>query len=528
MSFKPNLLDRMIGSIAPGYALRRVHARGNLNQLAKRYEGATKTHRGSKWRKLSMNSHGDTIALRDLHVLRERSRAFSRDNGWAVAAEDAVVTHTIGIGIMPSVIAVGGFELDSETKQIFEAKLHAIFSSKLLDNEGELSFYAMQEVILGTVFRDGEVFVRRIWTADSRFPLSLEILEADYLDTRRDSVGHRKAGENYVKGGIEFNPNGRRVAYWFRSTHPGDQSQISTGKDSIRVDAKDVLHIAGVSRRRPRQKFCVPWLSPVLLTLGDFDDFEDGVLVRQKIANAFVGVIEKTGDELQGSLDDESETETGDRTDPIMPGTWQELEPGESMNFSNPPEAPDFPSFSRQLLLKIAKAAGITYEALTGDLSTANYSSGRLGRIAMDSNVRRWQARIMIEQFLAPVGKWIFEAMALTENRNLYPVATTSLTWTPPPRVIVDPAKELPAMIRRIRAGLLPLRQAIIESGGNPDLVLQSYAETNAKIDELGLVLDSDPRKVAQSGVSAGIDEPDSGDGDDPEDGSKPSSQSDE
>ncbi len=47
----------------------------------------------------------------------------------------------------------------------------------------------------------------------------------------------------------------------------------------------------------------------------------------------------------------------------------------------------------------------------------------------------------------------------------------------------------------------MTLAQAIARQGHNPDAVLAEIAAMNAKLDALGLVLDSDPRKVTKTGV---------------------------
>ena len=42
--------------------------------------------------------------------------------------------------------------------------------------------------------------------------------------------------------------------------------------------------------------------------------------------------------------------------------------------------------------------------------------------------------------------------------------------------------------------------EVIAKQGRNPDAVLAEIAATNAKLDALGLVLDSDPRRVTKTG----------------------------
>ncbi len=73
--------------------------------------------------------------------------------------------------------------------------------------------------------------------------------------------------------------------------------------------------------------------------------------------------------------------------------------------------------------------------------------------------------------------------------------------WTPPGFGSVDPYKDSLATLNRIRTGTLTVRQAIAEQGYDPDAQLEQIAEINRLLDEKGIVLDSDPRRVTQSGT---------------------------
>jgi len=50
------------------------------------------------------------------------------------------------------------------------------------------------------------------------------------------------------------------------------------------------------------------------------------------------------------------------------------------------------------------------------------------------------------------------------------------------------------ANLLSIRSGTMTLAEVIARQGRNPDAVLAEIAATNAKLNALGLVLDSDPR----------------------------------
>jgi capsid protein len=52
--------------------------------------------------------------------------------------------------------------------------------------------------------------------------------------------------------------------------------------------------------------------------------------------------------------------------------------------------------------------------------------------------------------------------------------------------------------------GIQSLSDALRERGYDPDELLQEIADDNARLDELGIILDSDPRKTTQAGQLQG------------------------
>jgi len=74
--------------------------------------------------------------------------------------------------------------------------------------------------------------------------------------------------------------------------------------------------------------------------------------------------------------------------------------------------------------------------------------------------------------------------------------------WTAPRFEAVDPLKDIQADILAVRAGLMTLREAIARQGYDPAQVLTEIGETNSLLDELGIVLDTDPRKATKTGAA--------------------------
>jgi len=109
----------------------------------------------------------------------------------------------------------------------------------------------------------------------------------------------------------------------------------------------------------------------------------------------------------------------------------------------------------------------------------------------------RWL--VFIPMFCIPVWER-FLAVAFTAGEIPKP-GPFKAGWTPPGFGSVDPYKDSLATLNRIRTGTLTLRQAIAEQGYDPDAQLEQIAEINRLLDEKGIVLDCDPRRVTQSGT---------------------------
>ena len=65
---------------------------------------------------------------------------------------------------------------------------------------------------------------------------------------------------------------------------------------------------------------------------------------------------------------------------------------------------------------------------------------------------------------------------------------------------MLNPREDIAAAVSRVRSGFASWSDVIREHGNDPDVVAEEIAADFARFDELGLVLDIDPRRVAQSG----------------------------
>ena len=159
--------------------------------------------------------------------------------------------------------------------------------------------------------------------------------------------------------------------------------------------------------------------------------------------------------------------------------------------------------YKRASLHTISAGFRVPYELLTGDLSQVNYSSIRAGLVEFRRQIDAVQWQLFIPMFCAPVWRWFTEAAWAAGQ---IPSPIVPVEWSPPKFEAVDPQKDAMANLLSIRSGTMTLAEVIARQGRNPDAVLAEIAATNAKLDALGLVLDSDPRRVTKTGSAQSKD----------------------
>ena len=470
---KPNVLDRFIGFFSPQQQFKRVVAR---QKVARKYEGASSTRRTKGWSTSNASSAAETY--RSLDALRNRSRDLIQNNTYAKRGCDAIVNNVVGKGIYPQII--------DDKSQSRAEKIGQIFKNWMMSTECDFeitkNFFMLQRLVTRATFESGECLVVRRYSSSKEYqyaPLNLQILEPDHLD----STGYysKPASGNKLIQGIEYNFQGRRVAYHVFKEHPGGLSPI---RETVRIDASDVIHV--FDELRPGQVRGVPYLSPAIIKLRDYDEYEDAQLMRQKIASCFAGFIK----DMELPDDGEYSDDEQELLEKIEPGTLEVLPPGKDISFPNTPTVEGISDFSKISLRAVASALGISYEALTMDYSNVNFSSGRMGWIEMHRTIEDFRNNVIMPKFLDQVFMWFLESVSFlgvkTENINW--------SWTPPKREMIDPSAEITSMIEGMQAGIMTLSGTLQSMGVDPEDHIKQLKNDLDLLDKYGLKLSSDPR----------------------------------
>jgi len=478
-----NILDWAIAQVAPVRALARARARSAL-QAVMNYDAATTTGRAASWKPKA----GDADSAADRRArLAFVARDMVRNTPFATRAQAVIANNVVGDGIIPKVSG-GTKSQQADLRDLVERHLDTV----LIDADGRNNLYGLQRLAMNTIVDAGEVLIRRrLRDRRDGLPLSLQlqVLEPDFIDTAKDGV---LASGNDVREGIEYDAIGRRVAYWLFQRHPGAPWRRGQDLTSHRVPASEILHV--YRQDRPGQMRGVSWFAPVAMTLQDMADHQDAQLMRQKIAACFVAF------RVSPDADTDPNTDKKGLSTSLVPGRIQNVAPGEDVRFAVPPGVESYDEFTRAVLRSAAAGLGITYEALSGDLGNVNFSSARIGRLEMESNVSAWQWLMLVPQMMQPIGRWILEQWAL--ERMTRPSRGLRLDWVPPPLKLVDPTREISALRDKVRAGFASRQSVVRQLGYDPERLIEEQAEDAKVADAAGLKFDSDAR-VAAAGQPA-------------------------
>ncbi|WP_274626566.1 phage portal protein [Arvimicrobium flavum] len=489
-----NWLDKSIAAIWPQRGLERIKARERMSAMSTArqvYEGATVSRRSQGWRVVSSDANAEIKGASQR--LRDVARDMVRNNPLAARGKQSITVNTVGAGIIPTIALPANME---KQRLELERLLVEHFDTTSCDADGRHDLYGLESLAMGTIVESGEVLIRmRPRRPEDRLPLpfQLQVMEPDYLDS---SVDGPQPNGNFAVQGVEFNLIGKRVAYHLFSVHPGAASAYSL-PTSTRIPAELVAHV--FRSDRPGQARGVPWFAPVVLRLRDFADYSDAQLIRQKIAACFGAFITTADTHNVETTDGQgtSDGKPGYSVESLEPGMIERLRPGDSVTFGEPPEVEGYGDYTKAVLREIAAGLGISYEAFTGDLSGVNFSSGRMGWLEFQRSIDAWRNHMLIPQMCAPVANWFLDGAAAVLGRR-YPA---HVMWTPPRREMIDPTKEIPAARNAIRSGLSSRAYEQRRLGFDPDVLDAEIAASNKRADDLGLILDSDPRKVSLAGT---------------------------
>ena len=416
--------------------------------------------------------------------LLARARELVVTNGYAANACEAFASNLVGDGIKPSSL-IEDAGLRDRVQRLWLAWTDEA------DADGLTDFYGLQAMVAREMFVAGECFVRmRPRRAEDGLlvPLQMQLLQSEMLPFEKTETA---ANGNRIRCGIEFDLIGRRVAYHFRRSHPGDSTDQRVAiPETVRVAAEDVLHIyrpidAGQIRG-------LPHVAPAMVRLFLLDQYDDAELDRKKTAAMFAGFITKTAPEEQLMGEIEATDDSG-ATVCLEPGTLQVLLPGEDVKFSSPADVGGgYEAFQYRTLLSVSASLGLPYHLVTGDVRQANYSSLRAELVEFRRRVEQLQHGVVAHQLCRPIWVRWLETAVLSGALEIpdfarSPARHRRVNWIPPRWDWVDPLKDIQAQVLAMEAGIVSRRKVVQATGYDVEEIDRENATDAARVAALGL-----------------------------------------
>jgi lambda family phage portal protein len=426
---------------------------------------------GRRWKGAGEMASQQAAGLAARGTLARRARYLVGNNALASAGVEAWVSALVGTGIKGQ---------SAHPDPSHRAEISAAFEAwtDLADADGLTDFYGLQALAARRIVIDGEAL--GLLTTGEGGRLAIRLLDPEQLD---GSMTRELGGGARIIAGVEFDGSGKRTAYFIFPDRPG----LGFTLTSVRVPAENVVHVFRPDV--PGQVRGISWFAPVLLRLNEHDQAIDAQLVRQKLSAMLAGfVIDPNG---EGAGLGDPPAVNGILEGGLEPGTIKILSGGQDIRFSDPATiGAEATAFLTVTAREIAAGLGVPYEAMTGDLSSVNYSSIRAGLVEFRRRAEAIQHGIIAFQFLRPIWRqWL-----LTEflsGRIKSPgsdlEALLAVKWITPKTQWVDPAKDIAAETEAIAAGLMSRREAIASRGYDIEAVDAEIAADHAREKSLGL-----------------------------------------
>ncbi len=490
--------------------------------------GLDRPHEGARrsgafmgnWRPGLRSADADWLGDRNEVIARQRD--IGRNEGVGASASMRIVNSAVGFRwdftAKPNWKALGisyeaGRELGSQIDALWEQYAYGIH---FLSDAERMSTWGQQlRQSAAHIVNDGEMLGLIEYAEDepTRFKTRLRIVDPDRLSNPHGrGDGSLLPNGNTITGGVEKTWAGIPVRYWIREGHPSDvggrprMNWNGWDRYSTNLGRPQVLH--AFDKLRAGQTRGVTRFAACLKLFKSFSKYTDKTIEAAAVNALFLGFIKSSAgpSAVSDSFDaDEmaifSEQRAGyyeENPVEVEGVRFPVLGPDDDVNMQTQArDTSGFEGFTRAILRLIAATLGVTYEELTMDFSTTNYSSARAALLIA------WKETLALRGLIEQQIAWPFFAAWLEEAFDIGALkvpagapdfydaidAYVEGRWRGPGRGHIDPTKEIVAAAARIEAGITTLEDECADYDGSDwEEKLEQQARVDAKRAELGLV----------------------------------------
>lgn len=357
------------------------------------------------------------ILVTQLPILKARSRFLAQNSS-------LVNSYIINVG--KNVIGAEGIKFKSKAMKddgkpdiadnLYIERAWAEFE-KNPSVTGRQTLKEFERSVENSIAIDGEaVIVRHDGFPNNKSKIGVQLVDSAMLDVQYNTVVENG---NRVIMGIEFDQWGAPQNYYFRSPYGSLlYSTFQPVKQSTHtvIPADRVYHL--FTEKFAGQVRGYPELSSVIADTRILDNYIEASLTAADNASSLFGSVEQD----PNSASFKGQRVDGQQETDLQPGTVKVWAPGQKFNLHKP-EHPTitFSDFVKANQKQIAAALGMSYSALVGDYSDANYSSLRAAFLS-DRETYKVKQDMIIEKFLMPLfEKW--KLMQMTTGNLKLPIS---------------------------------------------------------------------------------------------------------
>jgi phage portal protein, lambda family len=463
---KVNAIDKIVSVFSPRMAYEREAWRQAWEGM-REYDAAGYGRINSGW-----NVRNDSAELTDRNsrdVIRARARDLERNSDIAQAVIHAYKRNVVGKGYTLR-SRTGNEELNKQIERAWKQWCKA----RNCDATGEQSFNEILRMAVERKKVDGGMLFIYRYTPGGVVPFCLQALEVDELDTNRTAP---KTPGNRVVGGIEYDRFRCAAGYWIRQ-YDIEGWQIL---DPIYLEAKDVYFFK--TKHRPSQLREMSDMTPTITRIRDTNEFITAVSVKERIAACLSVLIKKAlpsgGLGRQGvQQPDGSVDYTGKK---LGPGMIMEMNAGDEAQVVDPKgAATDATAFLKTQQGLIGAGQGLSYEAVSRDMTGATYSSARQNANEDESTyaedielLTAFMSEVYENFVISGYLAGIFNMPSFWDKKADY----LEHAWVKVPKKWIDPAKESTANRTALQSGQKTFQDICAEQGKDWKDAIKETAE---------------------------------------------------
>lgn len=426
--------------------------------------------------------------LSQLKILIERSRSLAQNNqlfrSYLENCQKGVIGAE-GFTLNMQITNPDGSLNDQLNDQIEWAWYQ--FTRKGIELSEKYDDIGLDAQILRSILIDGQCFIQII--KDNASPYGIKFKLIDSLQVDANYIQIMTETQNGIFNGVEVDHNYKPVRYWLREGFTGN---YESGK-LYAVPAEDMIHLY-----RPEFINQVRGFSPAVASfesLKQLDDFAVAELIAAKVSSCQGIFYERNNQTPTGDFAGQEQMDEGVFLQQLSPGTASVVPNGYSVKTM----APNHPSsqygqFVKAIGKRVASSMGTNYNTLFGDLQSVNYSSLRQAYIAEQAFYKEWQKYLIDNwknvEFELFLKNYIINNASSKLKPSQFKQYLRSYNFIGKTDPSYDISKEILAIERQIKLGLVSPLMIIEQSGRDPQEVAKSWVKWNQMCENNNLKFD--------------------------------------